>query len=202
MRLKLLALVTSTVAVGVTLLGATPAAAADTTVTADVRATQSGTSVGTATFTRTAEADGTETLLIQASTNGDITASHVCLSDTPFTSRVSAGSCPYQQGATGSSVSYQIDLGSAYAGQRLYVQFHLDVSGETAFAGWQDGNPFYGNVEVPAVSNPAAVPAGSVGALGLAALLGLVMVLGGALWRWPHRRALAVRPVEARRRQD
>jgi hypothetical protein len=160
----------ATLAGGLLLAAVGPAAAAATTASADVGAGSTGAKVGTATFTRTAASGGTETLAVNLSVPGGITESTVCLSAQPFTSRVSPGQCPYKLGATGTSASYSINLGSTYAGKPLYAQVHVVTNGDTAFAGWQSGNPFYGNVQLAAALADTTVPVLPVGGLLTAAL--------------------------------
>lgn len=135
--------------------------------------------VGTATFTRSINADGTETLTIDLSVPGGIDESHVCLSGEPFTSRVAAGSCAYAQGSTGTTARYVIPLGTTYVGDPLYAQVHVVTGDNTAFAGWQDGNPFYGNVRIEAVIGTNPVPAVNlIGGVTLTLLLSVGLAIG------------------------
>ena len=127
--------------------GAAPAAAADSTVQADIRAGADGVLVGSANFQRTVASGGSETLTLVMSVPNGIKESHVCLSDQPFTNRVSPGRCPFSQGKTGTTASYTIPLGTTYAGRTVHVQAHVVTRGDTAYAGWQPG--FYGEVAVP-----------------------------------------------------
>ncbi|MCA1845044.1 MAG: hypothetical protein LC792_17985 [Actinobacteria bacterium] len=152
------------------------AAGADTTgtVTAGIAAGSDGATVGQAVFTRTTTGSG-ETLQIDLSVAGGIKESHVCLSATPFTDRRPPGSCPYQQGETGTTARYTIDLGTTYAGRPVYAQVDVVTGADTAYAGWHAGQPFYGNVEVAATGEATAVPVGTIGAVGLALLLGAVL---------------------------
>ena len=163
------------VALGVLAL-ASPAGAEELTIEETISAGTDKVAIGTATFTRTTTEDG-ETLTVHMDVAAGIDESSICLSDQPFTSRLAPGGCDYKQDATGTTADYVIDLGTAYLGETLYVQAHV-VSGEdTGFAGWVDGNPFFGNVEVRVVGS-AVVPVGAVGGLGLglmaAGLLGAV----------------------------
>jgi hypothetical protein len=148
--------------------GLTPVAAradgTSTTVTSPIRAGNDGHVVGSATFTRTRTSSG-QRLAIVLTVDGGISSSHVCVSDHAFTAKNSPGQCPYTTGAAPSSVSYDIDLGSATG--TVYVQAHVfTAQGESAYAGWHAGNPFYGNL---AIADPGGdgtpVPIGAVGAL-------------------------------------
>jgi hypothetical protein len=156
---------------------ATPAWGQDTSVSTDIRANSEGNLVGSAQLQRSAASDGTETLNLHMSIPGGIGESHVCLAAAPFASRVPPGSCPYSQGATGTTADYQIPLGASYASRTLYVQAHAVTLGDTAYAGWQSGSPFFGNVAVPAASAPTEVPAGTFGGLVLALLLGAALLM-------------------------
>jgi hypothetical protein len=165
-------------------LPTTAALATDTTVTSDIRANSEGNLVGTAQLQRSAASDGTETLSLHMSIPGGITESSVCLAAQPFTSRASPGSCPYAQGATGTTADYQIALGTSDSGQTLYVQAHAVTQGNTAYVGWQAGQPFFGNVAVAAPSS-TPVPVGALGGLGLA-------LLGGAAFLTRRRHPVRV----------
>ena len=127
---------------------AAPAAAATTTLTVDIRAGADGVLVGSANFQRTVASDGSDTLTLVLSVPGGIKESHVCLSDQPFTKRVSPGRCPFSQSSTGTSASYTIPLGTTYAGRTVHVQAHVVTKGNSAYAGWQPG--WFGEVAVPA----------------------------------------------------
>lgn len=159
---------------------AVPAAVADQSpVTSTIGAGSNDTPVGSATFTRTADNSGNETLTVDLSVSEGIAEDQLCLSDTAYTSRVSPGSCPYAHqnlnGAT--SDQFVVDLGTAYFGKTVYAQLHVATSnGDTAYAGWQPGNPFYGNVAIDAVAKgvPSAPLLGSWAPLGL-----VVLFVGG-----------------------
>ena len=64
-----------------------PAAAADGSVNVDVGAGDAGTKIGTATFNRSLQANGTETLTVHFAVPGGIDVSHVCLQAQPFSGR-------------------------------------------------------------------------------------------------------------------
>ena len=149
-----------------------PALAQSGPMTVDVATGSDGIVVGTATFTRTIDGDGNEALQIALDVEGEISESAVCLSDQPFTSRVTRGKCPYQL-ANGST---SIDLGTAYAGETLYVQLSVVIGDETAFAGLVSARPPYGNVELSAAAAVPLPPIG-LGALGLPALVGAAVLL-------------------------
>ena len=155
---------------------ATPALAQDTLVNPDIRANSSGDLVGSARLSRSAASDGTETLTLAMTVPAGISESSVCLAAAPFTSRSSPGQCPYGQGNTGTAANYQIPLGTSYAGKTLYVQAHVVTRADTAYAGWQAGSPFYGNVAVAAPGS-TPVPAGALGGVGLALLVGIAALL-------------------------
>ena len=166
---------------------ASPAAAAEESTTVEIRASSDAVVVGEATFVRATDEGGADVLTVTMSVSGGIQESHVCVDDEPFTSKASAGHC-LAQGDTGTSVTYTIPLdGSA---DSVFVQASVvtDLDGEesTAFAGWQPGQPFYGNVEVRAVGEETPVPAGAVGLAGLALVTAPALV---AL-RWRKRRRL------------
>lgn len=163
-------------------LAAVPAHAATETTTADIESGSDAALIGTATFTRTSSDDGSESLSVHLSVAGGITESHICLSDAPFTSRASAGQCPYSQGNTGAAADYTIPVGTTYAGRAVYVQAHVVNQGNTAYAGWQPGKPFFGNVAVAAAADETPVPPGAAGGIGLAVLVALGMI-GAKRWR-------------------
>jgi hypothetical protein len=150
-----------------TLAGAAPAFAGDAT-SVTIGAGDAGTPVGTAAFTRTSS-PSSDTLVIRLSVPGGIDASHVCLQSQPFVGRVAPGQCPYSQAATGANATYSIDLGASYSGKAVYVQASTVTNGNTAFAGWQSGQPFYGNVVVAA--DATSLPIAAIGTIGLTLLL-------------------------------
>jgi hypothetical protein len=172
----------SVLAAGLFTVGAlaVPAAQADPSpVTSPIQAGNTATTVGSATFTRSADNTGHETLTVDLSVSPGIDEDHLCLSDTAFTSRVPPGQCAYAHTNLGGATTDQfvIDLGTTYFGKTIYAQLHIATSdGQTAYAGWQAGNPFYGNVAIDAVAEgvPTAPLLGSWLPLGLA-----VLFLGG-----------------------
>src|SRR5687768_13444539 len=74
---------------------AAPASADPSPVTSTIQAGQAAVTVGDATFTRTMDGNGEETLTVDINVPGGITADHLCLSDAAFTSRQPPGSCAY-----------------------------------------------------------------------------------------------------------
>ena len=156
---------------------AMPAAVADQSpVTSTIGAGNNNTPIGSATFTRTADNNGNETLTVDLSlSSGGIAEDHLCLSDSAYTSRQAPGSCPYaHQGLNGATTDqFVIDLGQTYFGKTIYAQLHVATSnGQTAYAGWHAGNPFYGNVAIDAVAQgvPSAPLLGSWAPIGLVVL--------------------------------
>jgi MYXO-CTERM domain-containing protein len=169
------------IALGATALVAGPASAttATRTVTSPIKTGSDAKTVGTATFTRTLNNDGTTTVTVVGQVGDGIKESHLCYSDTgPFTSRVSPGSCPLGQGDTGTSVTYSVSFPASDASKPLYFQFHLVSKGNTAYAGWHSGSPFYGNVQVDPAEAGTPVPVGTVGGIGLAAVAGVALLVG------------------------
>ena len=176
-RFRRALLVVCAVAMAV-LAGTAPALAADVTVSAEIRANRTADLIGNAQFVRTAAADGSEVLNVRLDVPRGMSESHICLASEPFTRRVPAGSCPYAQGATGTSAVYSIPLAASDVGRTVYVQAHVASRGDTAYAGWTDGQPgFYGNVAVAAPGDPTEVPPGALGGLGLAGILGVTILL-------------------------
>lgn len=166
-------------------VAAQSASADPSPVTSPIQAGNNHQTVGSATFTRSDNGDGTETLTVDISVSGGITEDHLCLSHTAYTSRVSPGSCPYAHPNLGGATSDQfvVDLGSDYVGQTIYAQLHVVTQGQTAYAGWHAGNPFYGNVAIDAQSEgvPTAPLLGTFAPIGLAVLF--LGGIGGVLWR-------------------
>lgn len=170
-----------------------PAAADPSPVTTDIKAGNDAQTIGSATFTRTTANDGTETLQVDLSVPGGIDEDHLCLSSSAFTSRVSPGQCTYAHQGLGGATTDQfiISLGTTYTGETLYAQLHVATSnGDTAYAGWQPGNPFYGNVAIDATSAQGAPTAPL---LGHWAPLGLGLLFAGGIGTvaWRRRRQLA-----------
>jgi len=176
-------LLTAIVAAVVVMAG--PASADPSPVTSPIEAGNTHTVVGSATFTRTENGDGTETLTVDISVPGGITEDHLCLSDTAFTSRVPPGQCAYSHSNLNGATTDQfvVNVGSTYLGETIYAQLHVVTQGETAYAGWQDGTPFYGNVAIDPVAPgvPAAPLLGAWMPVGLAGLfiagMGAVVLL-------------------------
>jgi len=167
--------VTAGVALALTVVTTGPALA--DTVSSDLRSGSNGDVVGTVSFERTVGAGGVETLHVVASVPGGSSASHLCLGTQAFTDRVSPGQCPYSNGG-GTSITYTVNLGTTYASHPLYIQFHVDLGGASAYAGWQDGKPFFGNLVADAPDSlPTPVPVGAVGAVILAAITGLAFLI-------------------------
>ena len=144
------------------------------TVTSPIQAGSDAQTVGSATFTRTVAADGTSAVTVHAAVPEGIQESSLCWATEPFTSRVAPGQCPLSQGKTGSTVDYQVSSSSTGT---LYFQLHVATEGgDTAYAGWQPGKPFYGNVAVDAPSVSTSVPVGAFGGLGVAGLAGVALI--------------------------
>lgn len=164
---------------------AVPAAVADTSpVTSTIGAGNNDQPVGSATFTRSADNSGNETLTVNISVPGGIAEDHLCISGTAYTSRVSPGQCAYAHQGLGGATTDQfvVDLGQTYFGKTIYAQLHIATSnGDTAYAGWQPGSPFYGNVAIDAVAQgvPSAPLLGSWAPIGLVVLFvaGIALVL-------------------------
>ena len=174
---------------------AMPASADPSPVTTSIQAGNDHTTVGSATFTRELNTDGTEVLDVKISVPSGMTADMLCLSHTAFTDRVTPATCPDQtnfeqhpalNGAT--TDEYTVDVGTGYIGQSIFAQLHVNTQGATAFAGWQPGNPFYGNVQIdaaPVQLVPQAPLLGRLMPFGLGALFIAGMGLVG--WRWRRR---------------
>ena len=159
-----------------------PSAVADPSpVTSTIGAGNDDQPIGSATFTRSADNNGNETLTVDISlSSGGIAEDHLCLSTTAYTSRQSPGSCAYAHQNLGGVTTdeFVVDLGQSYFGQTIYAQLHIATSnGQTAYAGWHDGNPFYGNVAIDAVAQ--GVPSAPL--LGTWAPIGLVVLFVGGV---------------------
>lgn len=164
-------------------------------VVSSIREGNTGTPVGTANFDRSMNNDGTETLTISFQVVGGMSSDQLCLSHSAFTSRVTQPTCPdrYDQhpslnGAT--TDQFTMNVGTDYVNEPIYVQLHIGVANPagTAFAGWQSGNPFYGNVQVdstPVEGVPAAPLLGSWMPIGLGGLF--VFGMGAMGWRYRRR---------------
>ncbi len=108
---------------------------------------------GSATITRIDGAT-TDTLIVTLTTVEQFREAHLCVSTTAYTSRTSPGQCQYSLGAgTTGQLTIQID-----ADDPVYLQIHAVVGGETGYVGWEEGNPFYGNVEVPDTAPDPVAP--------------------------------------------
>jgi uncharacterized repeat protein (TIGR01451 family) len=136
----------------------------------DIRAGSKGDDIGDAFFLRDDEVLSIEMFLDAPNT---FVETHVCLSAEPFTGRIPPGQCQYQEQGPGSG-SYDIVLPPAQFPdgtvpfsdplQSFCAQVHVsydapglartDAGGGSAFAGWQAGKPFYGNVCFPAAPEP------------------------------------------------
>lgn len=147
-----------------------------TTVDATIGQGSNGVTIGDASIVRTLFFEGNETLTVDLEVpGGDVGEVHVCVGTSPFTSRIPPGRCQYNfTGLSGPAFHAVIDLGTSYVGQMLYLQIHLDLGDETAYACWRAGSPFYGNCEIDSTDTP--IPVGAIGALGLSGGLGLVLV--------------------------
>lgn len=134
----------------------------------DIRAGSKGEDVGDAFFLR----DGALLSIRMFLDAADFIETHVCVSSSPFTERLPPGQCQYQE--TGAAAdSYDITLPPATfpSGTDPFddplgafcVQVHVKYTTELArtakggggaFAGWQSGTPFYGNLCFPDVPEP------------------------------------------------
>lgn len=156
---------------GVLLYGAAPAFA-DNTVNGNIGAGNNDTTVGTYSITYTTSSSP-QTLSVTANlTDGStITNMQVCLSSSPFSSRVNQPSCTspdlFMQNnpspATASDTITFSNVSSFCSGTNgcatIYAQVHVsEANGNTSFAGWQPGSPFYGNVEVAPTGPGSNVP--------------------------------------------
>ena len=168
-----------------TTAGVQPAAASTTTtasdaspvvVTSPIKAGSDAVTVGQATFTRTNSSSTNTTVQVHGSVPGGIIESHLCYGTAPFTKRVPPGQCQLSQGNTGTSVDYSVPVSGGDAGRTLYFQFHVVTGSDTAYAGWQSGSPFYGNVAVAAPAGSTSVPVGALGGIGLAGLVAVVFL--------------------------
>ena len=165
------------------MLAGAPASAEPSPVSSSIKAGSTGTTVGDAVFTRTTNGDGSETLTVDLSVPGGITADHLCIRDTAFTEREAPGSCSHTHDDLNGVQNDQfvVDLGTAYVGMVVYAQLHVVTEGQTAYAGWQDGQPFFGNLAIdPVGPGVSAVPLlGSLAPIGMVAvfLVGIAAVV-------------------------
>ena len=166
---------------GAVLGAAAPAFAANpTTTSADIGAGSAGTRIGNSTFTRTLLANGDTQISITSvfdDSGTRVKESQLCYQTSgPYTSRVSSGQCELQQRGS-ADYTFTIPASAGMTAQTIYFQLHIDV-GDTAFAGWtKSGNEWFGNVAVEPAEAGTSVPVGTVGGIGLAAALGLGLVL-------------------------
>ena len=141
----------------------------------DIRAGSQGIDVGDAFFLR--NGDQLEIRMFLEDVDEDVPRTfietHVCLSAEQFTDRIPPGLCQFHgEGAASSSydislppafflsdtVPFDDPLGSFCAQVHVhYAQPELSLTrggGGGAFAGWQSGRPFYGNICFPDVPEP------------------------------------------------
>ena len=134
----------------------------------DIRAGSKGDDIGDAFFLREDDTLQIEMFLDDA----NFIETHVCISASAFTERLPPGQCQFQETGPGAS-SYDISLPPQTfpAGTEPFtdplasfcVQVHVkyttelartSAGGGSAFAGWQSGKPFYGNLCFPDVPDP------------------------------------------------
>ena len=141
----------------------------------DIRAGSQGEDIGDAFFLREDDTLQIQMFLDDTDEGAPRTfiESHVCLSADPFTLRIPPGQCQFQaQSAAASSyditlppatfplglVPFEDPLGAFCAQVHIkYAQPELSLTrdgGGSAFAGWQSGRPFYGNLCFPDVPDP------------------------------------------------
>ena len=178
-----IALAVSTIAIVAALALAVPALADQTFddpfdgdgIHSDIGAGSQGVDVGDAFFLRDGDELQIEMFLDAAAPGVPRTfiETHVCLSAEPFTERLPHGLCQFHgEGAASSSyditlppafflsdtVPFDDPLGSFCAQVHIsYAQPELSLTrggGGGAFAGWQSGRPFYGNLCFPDVPDP------------------------------------------------
>jgi len=158
------------------LIAAVPASAAQTFpdpfggdgIHSDIRAGSKGDDIGDAFFFR----DGAVLRIRMFLDDANFIETHVCVSASAFTDRIPPGQCQFQKAGPGAS-SYDIMLPPASfpSGTEPFtdplasfcVQVHVKYTtalartedgGGSAFAGWQSGNPFFGNLCFPDVPEP------------------------------------------------
>jgi uncharacterized repeat protein (TIGR01451 family) len=134
----------------------------------DIRAGSKGDDIGDAFFLREDDTLQIEMFLDDA----NFIETHVCISASAFTERLPPGQCQFQETGPGAS-SYDISLPpQTFPGgtepftdplASFCVQVHVKYTtvlartsdgGGSAFAGWQSGKPFYGNLCFPDVPDP------------------------------------------------
>lgn len=137
---------------------------------ADIRTGAKGEDVGDAFFLREGSTFRVRLFLTAPNT---FIESHVCLSADPFTERIPPGQCQYQaQGAAAATYDLALPPSEFPAGTTPFddplasfcTQVHIKFGapglaltsggGGSAFAGWEPGQPFYGNVCFPEVGPP------------------------------------------------
>jgi uncharacterized repeat protein (TIGR01451 family) len=134
----------------------------------DIRSGSNGDDIGDAFFLREGGTLEIEMFLDDA----DFIETHVCVSASPYTQRIPPGQCQFQKSGPGAH-SYDIPLPPTTfpLGNEPFtdplasfcVQVHIkyttvlartSAGGGSAFAGWQAGQPFYGNLCFPDVPEP------------------------------------------------
>ena len=184
----------------VLVVGSSPASADGNPAVEQIKAGNDGQVVGTATFTRTNNPGDGETLTVSLTVPLGMDEAHLCLSATPFTERVSPGSCEHKHEDLGGvpADEFVVDLGTTYEDEPVYAQLHVTTSsGETAYAGWVQaagGGAFYGNVRVDPFAIPGVPAAPMMGAA--APVAGVAAFAAGAgliFWRRTQRAAVATR---------
>lgn len=134
----------------------------------DIRAGSQGEDIGDAFFLREGDTLQIEMFLDDA----DFIETHVCVSGSAFTERLPPGQCQFQdEGASSSSYDITLPPSSFPFGTEPFtdplgsfcVQVHVKYTtllartedgGGSAFAGWQSGRPFFGNLCFPDVPDP------------------------------------------------
>ncbi len=134
----------------------------------DIRAGSKGDDIGDAFFLRDGDTLQIEMFLDDA----NFIETHVCVSGSPFTERLPPGQCQYQMtGPTASSYDIALPPTTFPSGTEPFtdplasfcVQVHVKYTtelartsdgGGSAFAGWQSGKPFFGNLCFPDVPEP------------------------------------------------
>jgi len=163
----------------------TPAFAA---TTVDIGQGNVGTKIGTASYTRTLQGDGSKVIGVSIDITGSgehLTKVHVCTAAEPFTKRIPPGQCQFVfDGVTGTTFTRDLNIGSGYVGKQVCLQNHVDVALDadatvtnTGYAAWVAGSPFYGSVCLDPTGTQ--VPVGTWGALGLSAVVAVAL---GALF--------------------
>ncbi len=158
------------------------------TVSSPIQAGPDATTIGQATFIRTKASDGTTTVVVRGLVPDGMSESHLCFDTAPYTSRQSPGSCQLaQEKLSGDVVEYTVTFPASDAERTLYFQLHVVSRATTAYAGWQPGSPFFGNVAVAAPGGGTPLPMGSLGGITLATVAAI------ALWAATRRRRVVAR---------